>query len=193
MTASTRLAYVLLFFGGQVTSWVLRDFAKPLLAKLPWIVRVYAGQPPDSWFGEQAVLRVALGNALFFAALAGLTAGVQTNADTRYRCAPRRPPSVRPCVRALSLAVAARHGERSVRPGRGRVHTERGGDSRPNHNAPVGLPRHVHKGHWVLKTLAWALLMVLPFLLPNSLVAAFGARGCGARACACAAVTGSPQ
>lgn len=121
VTASTRLAYVLLFFAGQITSWVLRDFAKPLLAKLPWIVRVYSGEPPDSWFGEQAVLRVALGNALFFAGLAVMTAGVQTNVDARYK--------------------------------------------------------HVHKGHWVLKCLAWALLLVLPFLLPNSLVAAFGAWG----------------
>ena len=155
MASSTRLAYVALFFLGQVTSWVLRDFAKPLLGKLPWIVRVYAGEPPDSWFGEQAVLRVALGNALFFAGLALLTAGVQTNVDKRYRC-------------VHTLALVSPHGTRRVRRRLGQQRGVPTSDTRSS-------CRHVHKGHWALKTFAWALLTILPFLLPNSLVAAFGA------------------
>jgi hypothetical protein len=39
----------------------------------------------------------------------------------------------------------------------------------------------------MLKTLAWALLTVLPFLLPNPAVAAFGARACARQRAGCLA------
>jgi len=55
---SARLAYVLLFLCGQIVSWLLRDFAEPLLKKItPWIVKESVGikAPPKQWFGYQAV------------------------------------------------------------------------------------------------------------------------------------------
>ncbi len=84
--ASSRLAFTLLFVLGQVASWVLRDFAKPLIEKLPWVVKAYTGEPPDSWFGEQAVLRVSMGNALFFGGLAAALLGVSSSNDPRVKC-----------------------------------------------------------------------------------------------------------
>ena len=64
----------------------MRDFARPLIEKLPWIMRAAVGTPPDVFFGTQAVLRVAAGNALFFGGLAAALAGVESSADARHRC-----------------------------------------------------------------------------------------------------------
>lgn len=88
--ASARLAYTLLFLGSQILAWVMRDFARPLIEALPWIVRSYVGTPPDSFFGEQAVLRVSLGNALFFGFLATALLGASSSADGRVKCVLRR-------------------------------------------------------------------------------------------------------
>jgi len=84
--ASARLAYTLLFLGSQILAWVMRDFAKPLIAKLPWIVRAYVGEPPESFFGEQAVLRVSLGSALFFGGISCALLGASSSTDGRVKC-----------------------------------------------------------------------------------------------------------
>ena len=84
--ASARLAYTLLFLGSQILAWIMRDFAKPLLEKLPWVVKAYVGEPPESFYGEQAVLRVSLGNALFFGGLACALLGASSSGDGRVKC-----------------------------------------------------------------------------------------------------------
>lgn len=83
--SSARLAYCVLFFLSMVLAWVLRDQAKPLIEKLPWIVRQATGEPPEAWFGEQAVYRVSLGNFCFFGLMSLVLVGVRTTADPRDR------------------------------------------------------------------------------------------------------------
>jgi hypothetical protein len=63
-------------------AWILRDFAKPVMEKLPWIV-YRGGSPSDSWYGQQAVYRVSLGNFLFFGLLALTMLGVKFKGDKR--------------------------------------------------------------------------------------------------------------
>lgn len=91
MRRSARLAYCVLFTLAMLLAWVLRDFAKPLLEKIPCklslldmaagresclsrlnnfpvgpgIVRHSAGLPEElseKWYGQQAVYRVSMGN-----------------------------------------------------------------------------------------------------------------------------------
>jgi serine incorporator 1/3 len=61
---SARMAFSVLFSFSLLLAWILRDFAKPLLEKIPWIVKEATGgkMPSDEWFGQQAVYRVSLGN-----------------------------------------------------------------------------------------------------------------------------------
>ena len=90
---SARLAYMLLFLSGQVVSWLLRDYSAPMLKKLPWVMKAYTGMldgPPKAWFGYGAVLRLSLGNTLFFGLLALSLLGVKTTADPRHKCAAER-------------------------------------------------------------------------------------------------------
>ena len=49
------------------------------------VVRQGMGELPDSWFGEQAVYRVSLGNFAFFGLLSLVLIGVKTNADPRHK------------------------------------------------------------------------------------------------------------
>ncbi|PNH09910.1 hypothetical protein TSOC_003432 [Tetrabaena socialis] len=58
---SARVAWSVLFFLAMVAAWVLRDFATPLLQKIPWIVKADVVDV-DKWFGQQAVYRVSMGN-----------------------------------------------------------------------------------------------------------------------------------
>eukprot|EP00889_Picochlorum_renovo_P000144 jgi/Picre1/27174/NNA_000143.t1 len=54
-------------------AWMLRDFAKPVISHIPWIIKQFGkdgDQPPDEWFGEQAVFRLSLGNCILFSGLA---------------------------------------------------------------------------------------------------------------------------
>lgn len=84
---------------GQLLSWVLRDFAKPLLEKLPWVMRAGAGSAlSDAWFGEQAVLRVSLGNALFFGGLSLALLGVANGHDPRVKCVQCAGAAAGPCL-----------------------------------------------------------------------------------------------
>jgi hypothetical protein len=79
---SARIAYCGLFALSLIVSWILRDFAGPLLAKIPWI-NTFAETPSMEWFATQAVLRVSLGNCLFFLAFALIMVGVKDQRDYR--------------------------------------------------------------------------------------------------------------
>jgi hypothetical protein len=195
--ASSRLAFTLLFLCGQVVSWVLRDFAKPLIEKLPWVVKAYTGEPPDSWFGEQAVLRVSMGNALFFGSLAAALLGVSSSNDPRVKCVTakaRRAGWRAQCARRVDAT------QRAVCAVCACPHlTQRGfcdaWDVRARKTVALTRRaprrRHLHRGSWALKTFAWALLTMLPFLLPNNVIAAYGACACVTSRCTWQRMAGS--
>ncbi|XP_039071140.1 serine incorporator 3-like isoform X1 [Hibiscus syriacus] len=77
---SARLAYCGLFGLSLIVSWILREVGAPLLEKLPWI---NSSTHPKAWYQEQAVLRVSLGNFLFFVILALIMIGVKDQNDRR--------------------------------------------------------------------------------------------------------------
>ncbi|GMI64264.1 hypothetical protein like AT3G06170 [Hibiscus trionum] len=77
---SARLAYCGLFGLSLIVSWILREVGAPLLEKLPWI---NSSAHPKAWYQEQAVLRVSLGNFLFFVILALIMIGVKDQNDRR--------------------------------------------------------------------------------------------------------------
>lgn len=77
---SARLAYCGLFGLSLVVSWILREVGAPLLEKLPWI---NSSTQTKTWYQEQAVLRVSLGNFPFFAILALIMIGVKDQNDKR--------------------------------------------------------------------------------------------------------------
>uniref|UniRef100_A0A5B6ZD88 Putative serine incorporator n=1 Tax=Davidia involucrata TaxID=16924 RepID=A0A5B6ZD88_DAVIN len=79
---SARIAYCGLFALSLIVSWILREVAAPLMEKIPWINHFH--QTPDrEWFETDAVLRVSLGNFLFFTILALLMIGVKNQKDPR--------------------------------------------------------------------------------------------------------------
>ncbi|XP_011010290.1 PREDICTED: probable serine incorporator [Populus euphratica] len=78
---SARLAYCGLFGASLILSWILREVAAPLLEKIPWIKS--SGTHPKEWYQIQAVLRVSMGNFLFFAILALIMIGVKDKNDRR--------------------------------------------------------------------------------------------------------------
>ncbi|KAI4304100.1 hypothetical protein MLD38_039656 [Melastoma candidum] len=77
---SARLAYCGLFGLSLIVSWVLREVAAPLLEKFSWI---NTSTHTKAWYQVQAVLRVSLGNFLFFAGLALIMIGVKDQNDRR--------------------------------------------------------------------------------------------------------------
>lgn len=79
---SARLAYCGLFALSLIVSWILREFAAPLLEKLPWI-NTSSETLPTEWFQTSAVLRVSLGNFLFFTIFALIMIGVKDQNDRR--------------------------------------------------------------------------------------------------------------
>ncbi|CAI9285365.1 unnamed protein product [Lactuca saligna] len=78
---SARLGYCGLFGLSLIVSWVLREVGTPLLKQIPWINT--SDTLSDEWFQMEAVLRVSLGNCLFFTILAILLIGVKDQNDTR--------------------------------------------------------------------------------------------------------------
>ena len=63
LKSSARVAWSILFTFSLLFAWILRDFAKPLISKIPWIMKQFGGEsPPDEWFGKQAVYRLSMGN-----------------------------------------------------------------------------------------------------------------------------------
>ncbi|XP_047090654.1 probable serine incorporator [Lolium rigidum] len=79
---SARLAYCGLFAASLILSFLLRQFAAPLLQQVPWI-NTFDQTPPEEWFQMNAVLRVSLGNFLFFATFALTMIGVKDQNDQR--------------------------------------------------------------------------------------------------------------
>ncbi|GMY27536.1 serine incorporator 3 [Fagus crenata] len=61
---SARLAYCGLFGGSLILSWILREVGAPLMEKIPWISS--SDTHTKEWYQIQAVLRVSMGNFLFF-------------------------------------------------------------------------------------------------------------------------------
>lgn len=155
---SARLAYCGLFAISLIVSWLLRDFAGPLLAKIPcklfptcsylvcvWLsgffmwtillaeiadladwknvtllssgINTFTDTPNAEWFATQAVLRVSLGNFLFFVAFALIMIGVNDQRDQR--------------------------------------------DS-------------WHHGGWMMKLILWCITVILMFFLPNGVVNFYG-------------------
>ncbi|XP_019155782.1 PREDICTED: probable serine incorporator isoform X2 [Ipomoea nil] len=79
---SARIAYCGLFAFSLIVSWILREVAAPFMEKIPWINHFH--QTPDrEWFGTDAVLRVSLGNFLFFTTLSFMMIGVKNQKDPR--------------------------------------------------------------------------------------------------------------
>ncbi|KVH88055.1 TMS membrane protein/tumor differentially expressed protein [Cynara cardunculus var. scolymus] len=78
---SARLGYCGLFGLSLIVSWVLREVGTPLLKKIPWINS--SDTLSDEWFQTEAVLRVSLGNCLFFTILALLMIGIKDQNDRR--------------------------------------------------------------------------------------------------------------
>ncbi|XAR54624.1 hypothetical protein NMG60_11029845 [Bertholletia excelsa] len=78
---SARLAYCGLFGVSLIVSWVLREVGAPLLEKIPWINT--SDSHSKEWYQIQAVLRVSLGNFLFFGILALIMIGVKDQNDRR--------------------------------------------------------------------------------------------------------------
>ncbi|XP_041994873.1 probable serine incorporator [Salvia splendens] len=79
---SARIAYCGLFALSLIVSWVLREVAAPLMEKIPWI-NDFQQTPNREWFETNAVLRVSLGNFLFFTILAIFMIGVRSQKDPR--------------------------------------------------------------------------------------------------------------
>lgn len=79
---SARLAYCGLFGFSLIIAWILREVAAPLLEKIPWI-NDFSHTPTKEWFQTSAVLRVSLGNFLFFTIFAVMMIGIKTQKDIR--------------------------------------------------------------------------------------------------------------
>ncbi|KAH7522395.1 hypothetical protein FEM48_Zijuj07G0133700 [Ziziphus jujuba var. spinosa] len=81
--ASARIAYCGIFGISLVVSWILREVGAPLLEKFPWISGSGSETHSKEWYQIQAVLRVSLGNFLFFAVFALIMIGVKDQNDRR--------------------------------------------------------------------------------------------------------------
>ncbi|KAM7254352.1 hypothetical protein ACFE04_032034 [Oxalis oulophora] len=79
---SARIAYCGLFALSLIVSWILREVAAPLLEKIPWINNFHQ-TPSREWFETDAVLRVSLGNFLFFTIFSIMMVGVKNQKDPR--------------------------------------------------------------------------------------------------------------
>ncbi|KAE9591431.1 putative serine incorporator/TMS membrane protein [Lupinus albus] len=78
---SARIGYCGLFGASLILSWVLREVGAPLLEKIPWIDSSHTHT--KEWYQVQCVLRVSLGNFLFFGILALIMIGVKDQNDKR--------------------------------------------------------------------------------------------------------------
>lgn len=77
---SARIAYCGLFGASLILSWILREVGAPLLEKFPWI---NTASHSKEWYQTNTVLRVSMGNFLFFAVLALIMIGVKDQNDRR--------------------------------------------------------------------------------------------------------------
>ncbi|KAK6143863.1 hypothetical protein DH2020_024211 [Rehmannia glutinosa] len=65
---SARIAYCGFFALSLIVCWILREVVAPLMEKIPWISNFHQTWDKE-WFETDAVLRVSLGNFLFFTIL----------------------------------------------------------------------------------------------------------------------------
>lgn len=79
---SARIAYCGLFALSLIIALIFRELAAPFMEKIPWI-NTFAHVPDKEWFETQAVVRVSLGNFLFFLLFAVLMVGVKDQKDVR--------------------------------------------------------------------------------------------------------------
>lgn len=79
---SARMAYSVLFVLSAVLAWLLRDFAKPVLDHLPWIIRGDVDHS-DRWYGQQAAYRVSMGTFMFYGLMSVSLLGVRYKSDKR--------------------------------------------------------------------------------------------------------------
>eukprot|EP01026_Neomeris_dumetosa_P027760 TRINITY_DN2253_c0_g1_i3.p3 TRINITY_DN2253_c0_g1~~TRINITY_DN2253_c0_g1_i3.p3 ORF type:complete len:436 (+),score=55.29 TRINITY_DN2253_c0_g1_i3:323-1630(+) len=79
---SARIGYCILFTLAMIIAWLMRDFAKPLIEQLPWIVDSDEDHG-NKWYGVQAVYRISLGNFLFYIILSIVMIGVRYKNDRR--------------------------------------------------------------------------------------------------------------
>eukprot|EP01023_Acetabularia_acetabulum_P027088 TRINITY_DN2563_c0_g1_i2.p1 TRINITY_DN2563_c0_g1~~TRINITY_DN2563_c0_g1_i2.p1 ORF type:complete len:377 (-),score=70.98 TRINITY_DN2563_c0_g1_i2:153-1283(-) len=80
---SARVGFCVLFTLAMVVAWLMRDFAKPLIEKIPWIVDNEELDHGDRWFGVQAVYRISMGNFLFYIIMAIAMISVRYKNDKR--------------------------------------------------------------------------------------------------------------
>lgn len=81
---SARAVYTVLFLLTTVLAVVMRDYAEPMMRKIPWIA-TFDFQPSPEWFGAQSVYRISLGSFMFFGCLSLMLVNVKTRADPRDR------------------------------------------------------------------------------------------------------------
>lgn len=113
--------------------------------------------PPDSWFGQQAVYRISMGNFVSVPSTA-VAHGARSLPGCRW--------TLPPCL-ALRAELGAAPLPAQVLFGclaAVMVGVQHKGDRRA---------RVLHHGHWLVKGGLWALCNALPFLLPNGVVAAY--------------------
>ena len=80
----SRIAYMILFTLSIFLAWIMRDYAQPMLKKIPWIAHTGL-EPSDDWFGKQAVYRIGFGNFMFFAMFSLLLVGVKYKGEARAK------------------------------------------------------------------------------------------------------------
>ena len=81
---SARALYTVLFLLTTVLAVVMRDYAQPMMRKIPWI-STFNIEPSPQWFGAQAVYRISFGNFMFFGALSLMLINVRSRSDPRDR------------------------------------------------------------------------------------------------------------
>ncbi|XP_047341785.1 probable serine incorporator [Impatiens glandulifera] len=79
---SARLAYCGIFALSLIVAGILKEVAAPLMESIPWINHFHQ-TPNREWFETDAVLRVSLGNFLFFTILAFMLVDVKSSKDPR--------------------------------------------------------------------------------------------------------------
>lgn len=81
---TARFAYVTLFGISLLLTWVVRDYAEPLLQDLRWLDTMHViSIPTKDWFQTQAVLRMSFASFAFFGAFALTLINVTDEKDVR--------------------------------------------------------------------------------------------------------------
>ncbi|CAD7699571.1 unnamed protein product [Ostreobium quekettii] len=81
---SARAGYCVLFTLAMVLAWVMRNYAKPLIEKIPWVMS-HAAADDSKWFGQQGAYRISLGSFIFFALLSLIMTNIKYKSDWRNK------------------------------------------------------------------------------------------------------------